>query len=150
MKLSKGQNDHRTLVGYARVSSVGQSLDVQLDKLGHCHKVFREKKSGASDNRPRLKACLEYVREGDTLVVETSRINYPFFDLPPWWGIPQTEAMELVERFTLQDETLAYDFWAYDPTTFAAPIDKPRFLVWTWEPGLEVGTDNCEVYFEDP
>ncbi len=88
--------------------------------------------------------------EGDTLVVETSRINYPFFDLPPWWGIPQTEAIELVERFTLEDDTLAYDFWAYDPTTFSAPIDKPRFLVWTWEPGLEVGTDNCEIYFEDP
>ena len=51
------------------MSSVGQSLDVQLDKLGHCHKVFREKKSGASNNRPRLKACLEYIREGDALVV---------------------------------------------------------------------------------
>ena len=61
--------DHQTLVGYARVSSVGQSLDVQLDKLKHCHKVFQEKKSGASDRRPRLISCLEYVREGDTLVV---------------------------------------------------------------------------------
>jgi hypothetical protein len=29
-------------VGYARVSSVGQSLDVQLDKLGHCDKIFQE------------------------------------------------------------------------------------------------------------
>ncbi len=58
-----------TQVGYARVSSVGQSLDVQLDKLGQCTKVFQEKQSGASDKRPRLKACLEYVREGDTLVV---------------------------------------------------------------------------------
>ena len=57
------------LVGYARVSSVGQSLDVQLDKLNHCNKVFQEKKSGTSNQRPRLKACLEYVREGDTLVV---------------------------------------------------------------------------------
>jgi DNA invertase Pin-like site-specific DNA recombinase len=57
------------LVGYARVSSVGQSLDVQLDKLKHCHKVFQEKKSGASGKRPRLQACLEYVREGDALVV---------------------------------------------------------------------------------
>ncbi|MGC1953556.1 MAG: recombinase family protein [Gammaproteobacteria bacterium] len=61
--------DHQTLVGYARVSSVGQSLDVQLDKLKHCHKVFQEKKSGASGRRPRLISCLEYVREGDTLVV---------------------------------------------------------------------------------
>jgi DNA invertase Pin-like site-specific DNA recombinase len=57
------------LVGYARVSSVGQSLDVQLEKLGHCDEVFQEKKSGASGTRPRLAACLEYVKEGDTLVV---------------------------------------------------------------------------------
>lgn len=46
-------------VGYARVSSIGQSLDVQLDKLAHCEKVFPEKHSGASDARPRLKACLK-------------------------------------------------------------------------------------------
>ena len=56
-------------VGYARVSSVGQSLDVQLDKLKDCDKVFKEKMTGTSDKRPRLKACLEYVRDGDTLVV---------------------------------------------------------------------------------
>ena len=31
------------LVGYARVSSVGQSLDIQLDKLQHCDKIFQEK-----------------------------------------------------------------------------------------------------------
>lgn len=32
------------VVGYARVSSVGQSLDVQLDKLKHCDKLFQEKR----------------------------------------------------------------------------------------------------------
>ena len=57
------------LVGYARVSSVGQSLDVQLDKLKQCDKIFQEKESGASSSRPSLQACLEYVRGGDTLVV---------------------------------------------------------------------------------
>lgn len=57
------------LIGYARVSSVGQSLEVQLDKLQHCRKIFREKKSGTHDQRPQLLACLEYVREGDILVV---------------------------------------------------------------------------------
>lgn len=56
-------------VGYARVSSVGQSLNVQLDKLRDCDKIFQEKQSGVSYQRPRLKACLEYVRDGDTLVV---------------------------------------------------------------------------------
>lgn len=57
------------LIGYARVSSVGQSLEVQLDKLVHCDKIFEEKKSAASGTRPHLETCLEYVREGDTLVV---------------------------------------------------------------------------------
>ncbi|HNG93890.1 MAG TPA: recombinase family protein [Acidobacteriota bacterium] len=56
-------------VGYARVSSVGQSLAVQLEKLASCDKIFQEKQSATSGKRLRLEACLEYVREGDTLVV---------------------------------------------------------------------------------
>lgn len=56
-------------VGYARVSSVGQSLDVQRDKLQHCEKLFQETHSGAAGPRPQLRACLDYVREGDTLLV---------------------------------------------------------------------------------
>ncbi len=57
------------LVGYARVSSIGQSLEVQLDKLRDCKKIFQEKRSGAAGKRLQLEACLEYVREDDTLVV---------------------------------------------------------------------------------
>ncbi len=56
-------------VGYARVSTVGQNLDVQLDRLSDCDKVFQEKKGGASDARPQLKACLDYLREGDVLII---------------------------------------------------------------------------------
>jgi len=48
---------------------VGQSLEVQLDKLAACDKTYQEKKSGSGGKRPGLAACLEYVREGDTLVV---------------------------------------------------------------------------------
>ena len=57
------------LAGYARVSSVGQSLDIQREKMAHCDKVFQEKRSATSDKRSRLQECLEYVREGDTLVI---------------------------------------------------------------------------------
>ncbi len=39
-------------IGYARVSSVGQTLAVQLDKLTACDKVYQEKKSGSSGQRP--------------------------------------------------------------------------------------------------
>jgi DNA invertase Pin-like site-specific DNA recombinase len=56
-------------IGYARVSSVGQSLELQHEKLCACDKLFEEKRSGTTDARPALKACLEYVREGDVLIV---------------------------------------------------------------------------------
>lgn len=59
-------------VGYARVSSVGQSLEVQLAALegAGCTKVFSEKQSGTSTGkREKLQEALDYVREGDTLVV---------------------------------------------------------------------------------
>jgi DNA invertase Pin-like site-specific DNA recombinase len=57
-----------TTVGYARVSSTGQDLAVQLEKLdgAGCEKVFREKRSGVDGKRPELRRCLEYLREGDT------------------------------------------------------------------------------------
>jgi DNA invertase Pin-like site-specific DNA recombinase len=57
-------------IGYARVSSYGQSLDVQLEKLKDCDRVFKEKQSGKStDKREQLALCLDYVRDGDTLVI---------------------------------------------------------------------------------
>jgi DNA invertase Pin-like site-specific DNA recombinase len=58
-------------IGYARVSSHGQNLESQIDKLNNsgCEKIYQEKESATSSKRPELKACLDYVREGDTLVV---------------------------------------------------------------------------------
>lgn len=59
-------------VGYARVSSVDQNLEVQLDALKSfgCEKIYQEKVSGTStQGRDELKECLEYVREGDELVI---------------------------------------------------------------------------------
>lgn len=60
------------LVGYARVSSSGQSLDIQHEALAQagCEKVFAEKMSGRSaKDRIELANALDFVREGDTLVV---------------------------------------------------------------------------------
>jgi DNA invertase Pin-like site-specific DNA recombinase len=60
------------LVGYGRVSSEGQSLDIQHEALfaAGCEKVFTEKVSGRSTTgREELAQALEFVREGDTLVV---------------------------------------------------------------------------------
>lgn len=62
---------HGALVGYARVSTHEQSLDLQLDALSELGavRVFQEKANGAKSDRPQLAAAIEYLREGDVLVV---------------------------------------------------------------------------------
>src|SRR3954447_24757731 len=58
-------------VGYGRVSSSGQNLDLQRDALtkAGCERIFEEHASGAQRERPQLAAALSYMRPGDTLVV---------------------------------------------------------------------------------
>lgn len=59
------------LIGYARVSTLDQNPNHQIDALNEagCKKIFTEKISGASKQRTQLQAALDYMREGDTLVV---------------------------------------------------------------------------------
>jgi len=59
------------ILGYARVSTQEQSIDLQLDALNKagCDEVYQEKYSGKSRNRPELEFCLRTLREGDVLVV---------------------------------------------------------------------------------
>ena len=59
------------LVGYARVSTDDQNPDMQVDDLkkAECKKIFIDKISGVSKEKPELKKALSYLRDGDTLVV---------------------------------------------------------------------------------
>lgn len=57
------------IIGYARVSTTGQSLEQQLTALADCEKVFQEKISGSKTDRPQLQAMLEFARSGDVLKV---------------------------------------------------------------------------------
>ncbi len=58
-------------IGYARVSTQEQNPEAQLDALqtAGCERIFTEKASGAQRDRPELKAAIDYMRPGDTLVV---------------------------------------------------------------------------------
>jgi DNA invertase Pin-like site-specific DNA recombinase len=59
------------LVGYARVSTGEQTPQLQIDALHQvgCERIFTEKASGAQRDRPQLAATLDYLRQGDTLVI---------------------------------------------------------------------------------
>lgn len=62
-------------LGYARVSTAKQDLDRQIDALRHvgipAERIYIDKKSGATTDRPGLQAALDYAREGDVIVVHT-------------------------------------------------------------------------------
>ena len=72
------------LIGYARVSTSGQLLDRQQHALAEagCLRVFADKLSGKTADRPELAACLDYLRPGDTLVVPSlDRLSRSLADL---------------------------------------------------------------------
>lgn len=56
-------------IGYARISTSDQNMARQLEQLKGVDKLFQEAMSGASKARPQLKAMLDYIREGDIVVV---------------------------------------------------------------------------------
>jgi DNA invertase Pin-like site-specific DNA recombinase len=86
-------------VGYARVSSVGQNLDSQMDALrkAGCGKIFSDKMTGSRMDRPGWDQLMEYVRSGDTLVVaELSRMTRSLLNLLETTGTLEQRRINLV------------------------------------------------------
>lgn len=99
-------------IGYARVSSKEQNLDRQIDALQDVSKLFSDKVSGQSSNRPQLQAMLNYLREGDIVVVtELDRLGRSNKDLTDIMNTIQTkgatlEVLNLPSMTGISDENL--------------------------------------------
>ncbi len=78
--------------------------------------------------------------EGNTLVVSTNRINWPYFDNE---GTPQSEDVEMIERFTLSDDEqrMSWEAIITDPANLAEPAVVR--LGYSWVPGEEIKEFNC-------
>lgn len=75
------------LIGYARVSTLDQNLDLQKDALekAGCERIYIDKVSGALTERPGLKQLKEVLRKGDTLVVwRLDRLGRSLKNLIEW------------------------------------------------------------------
>jgi hypothetical protein len=80
--------------------------------------------------------------EGDTLVVTTTNVSWRFFDSV---GIPLSEAVEIVERFTPSDDgsLLNLRMTVTDPTTFSEPVEVGK--TWLAIPGIRVEPYECVI-----
>ena len=80
--------------------------------------------------------------DGRTLVVDTTRVNWPWVDNS---GTPQSQAVEFEERFTVSaDQTrLDYQLTVTDPATFTEPAVYDRY--WLALVGASIRTYGCQV-----
>lgn len=72
------------LIGYARVSTINQNLDLQIDALKNagCEKIYHDQISGSVINRPALDSLLQDIRKDDVLVIwKLDRLGRSFKDL---------------------------------------------------------------------
>lgn len=99
-------------IGYVRVSSSDQNLDRQVENLKGVFKVFSDKLSGKSTDRPGLKALLSFIREGDIVVVsELDRLGRNNKELTEVMSIIQSkgatiEILSLPSLSGIEDENL--------------------------------------------
>jgi len=97
--------------------------------------------SGRAESQPRTRLGYSTGHwEGKTLVVDTSRIDWRYFDSN---GVPQGSAMTIVERFTpsADGSHLDYAMRVTDPEIFTQPVELHR--AWVNRPGEEVKPYNC-------
>jgi hypothetical protein len=78
--------------------------------------------------------------DGDVLVIETTDIDYPYFNNT---GIPLGPAARVEERLALSADgsRLDYTMIVTDPATFTAPVKLTK--AWEWRPGEEVRPYDC-------
>jgi hypothetical protein len=83
--------------------------------------------------------------DGASLVVTTTAIDWPYFQLYGLEGVPQSGEMQLVERFTpsADGQTLLYDLAATDPQTFTRTVTAEGYRTFRWQPGFEFLPQDC-------
>jgi hypothetical protein len=84
--------------------------------------------------------------EGNTLIVNTTHVDWPYFDP---FGTPQSNQVSYIETFQVaEDESqLNYSIVATDPVMFSEPLRLER--AWLWQPGTEMFEFDCVPEWED-
>ena len=120
----------------------GDKILLRIEEYDSVRTIYMADAAPAEEPPPSLLGYSVGHWENDTLVVRTTRVNYPHFD---GTGIPQSEAVEFTERITAFDDVgqLDYKITVIDPETFTEPVLLEKS--WVWLSGVFVEPYNCTV-----
>ena len=117
----------------------GASIELRIEEYDTVRTIHLDDTSASDQSPSRLGHSVGRF-EGETLVVTTTRINWPHFDTV---GIPLSQAVEVTEWFAPSDDgsRLNYRIRVTDPATFTESVELEKY--WLAVPGIEVRPYNC-------
>lgn len=120
----------------------GAQIILSLEQWDARRVIYMEKAAFANGQSSSLQGYSLGTWQGNTLIIETSNINWPYFDE---FGTPQTEAARITERFTLSgdQQTLVWQATMIDPVTFSGPADLGS-VRYRADPNAEILPYNCD------
>ena len=121
----------------------GDTITVRLEEWDNVRTIYMNPETAPANPEPSRLGHSVGRWEGDELVVTTDRINYLFLDDR---GTPQSEAVEIVERFVMSEDETRMDWHAtlVDDNTFTAPVRLP-IMHYEWVPGEQIKVYDCTV-----
>jgi DNA invertase Pin-like site-specific DNA recombinase len=114
-------------IGYARVSTDDQNLDLQKDALGRAHvdKSYEDRASGKSLDRPQLAECLRSLRKGDTFIVwRLDRLGRSVKDLVALINELRERGVEFVSLTEAIDTTTPMGSFIFHITAALAELER--------------------------
>ena len=124
----------------------GEEIHLRIEEYDLVRRIHMSPEAAAQEPAASLLGHSVGRWEGDTLVVETTRIDYPHFDKT---GIPQTGAVRNVERFSLNEDgsRLNYTVTVTDPAIFTEPVVMTK--TWAYRPGETINPYQCQSWNAD-
>lgn len=122
----------------------GEDITLRLEEWEGVRHIDMNAEPGAQIGAPTRMGHAVGRWEGNTLIVTTTRIQYPYMDEQ---GTPQSDAVEVVERYTLSadERTLDWEATVTDPGTMTEPV--VAFTTrWEWIPGEALQPYDCAVH----
>ena len=124
----------------------GDTIVMRLEEWDGVRTIYMNPPANSSSERPELDAPrMGYSVgrwEGNTLIVTTTDVEYPFFDDV---GTPQSPDAQVSERFTINADGTRLDWEAtvVDPVNFTEPVSLSGY--WRWTPGEQIKPYQCTL-----